>query len=510
MSDQPPPQPQGAPQGWDQEQDQPPQEQPANENGEQAPMQAQALPPALSFNQCPIPPTVQIVLDYRKGTPRGSWRLLKELPPSPPWVFNREQDSFGVLLARIDSYLSRLSHVVLRPDGGPYLQPTHNTYQKNFVELTEENYLREFESTWRKEARRLNNIRGDQIVLHLYLYLRNADGSSGGSGVLEVEPSPEPAMMASSRASNLMRSSGLSITGSSGGALGSSGLGNLSRSGGGGGGHGSSGIGLSSSASSILGRHATATNGIRKSTVGSSLGGSSSNSSSHLGGRGLGRVALVYGARPPTLDRINRAMEIQAIAAEEGFIPWPGPLVRVELARHMASASRMPEPEEVRIPETETFRQLRVLDQRNQMGDRDRFYGNGGGSGFANSSGGGHSGRGISTMEEEPSRNFVAAITRRESLEPWEQEQEQEPVQEEAQEGEEDEFVQMNIRIHGAIVPMEVSLESLRKAFAKIDRQALGLTTADRNEHSRTENTRNDYNSGEHNRDEHNHGDGDV
>ncbi|GJJ76678.1 hypothetical protein EMPS_09037 [Entomortierella parvispora] len=480
MADQPAPSAQGTPtQTWSQQQQQEEQqsrEQPANETGNRP---TNGLPPVLSFNQCPIPPTVKIVLDYRKGAPRGSWRLLKELPPSLPWVFNREQDSFGVLLARIDSYLSRLPNVVLRPDGGPYLQPTHNTYQKNFVELTEDNYLKEFESTWRKEARRLNNIKGDQIVLHLYLYLRNADGSSGG---MEGEPSPEPAMVASNRSvGSAMRSS---ITGSSSGLSGS-GLGNVIRSSGGGG----SGLGLGSSASSILSRHTTATNGIRKSTVGSSLGGSGSSHGAVHAGRGQGRVALVYGVRQATIDRINRAMEIQAVAAEEGFIPWPGPLVKVELARHMASASRMPEPEEVRIPETETFRQLRVLDQRNQLSDRDRFYGNGSGS---------HSGR---TMEEEPSRNFAAAITSRESVEPWEQEQEQEQVEEQAQEGDEDEFVQMNIRIHGAIVPMEVSLDSLRKAFAKIDRQSLGLT-ADRNEQNHSEHNRNEYNRDEHDRNE--------
>ncbi|CAO3568074.1 unnamed protein product [Mortierella alpina] len=125
-----------------------------------------------SFSTCPLPPTFTIVLNYRKGTPRTSCRQLKNLPPTAPWTFDRHRDTYRVLLARVEGYVHGLQGFTFPVDGRPYLQPTNNTYQKNYVELTEENYSHEMEATWRKEARRLNSITGAGVTLHLYIYLQ--------------------------------------------------------------------------------------------------------------------------------------------------------------------------------------------------------------------------------------------------------------------------------------------------------------------------------------------------
>lgn len=77
-----------------------------------------------------------------------------------------------MLLARVEGYVQGLQGFTFPVDGRPYLQPSNNTYQKNYVELSEENYEHEMEATWRREARRLNSITGIGVTLHLYIYLQ--------------------------------------------------------------------------------------------------------------------------------------------------------------------------------------------------------------------------------------------------------------------------------------------------------------------------------------------------
>ncbi|KAF9947800.1 hypothetical protein BGZ70_002502, partial [Mortierella alpina] len=140
-----------------------------------------------SFSTCPLPPTYTIVLNYRKGTPRTSCRQLKNLPPTTPWTFDRHRDTYKVLLARVEGYVQGLQGFTFPNDRRPYLQPSNNTYQKNYVELTEENYGTEMEATWRKEARRLNSITGAGVTLHLYIYLEAvAEAAAATSNVRRV------------------------------------------------------------------------------------------------------------------------------------------------------------------------------------------------------------------------------------------------------------------------------------------------------------------------------------
>ncbi|KAG0293342.1 hypothetical protein BGZ98_002216 [Dissophora globulifera] len=82
-------------------------------------------------------------------------------------------------MARIEGYISGLAGVRFPVDGRPYLQPTNNTYQRNFVELTEENFEQELANTWRKEARRLNSVSGDGVKLQLYVYLESLVNTNG-------------------------------------------------------------------------------------------------------------------------------------------------------------------------------------------------------------------------------------------------------------------------------------------------------------------------------------------
>ncbi|KAG0054329.1 hypothetical protein BGZ83_011435 [Gryganskiella cystojenkinii] len=468
------------------------------------------IPFGFSFNHCEIPPIVNIVLDYRKGAPGGSWRLLKDLPPSAPFALNREKDTFMVLMARIQGFLSKLEGVVKRSDGGPYLQPSHNTYQKNFVLLNEHNMLTEFESTWRKEARRLTNPSGDQVFLHLYLYLRDthdlkADADAAANmESMAMSPSPVQNNHVSSSSSSGGRPKtqphishthyGSSIGGGgssshhhhhqrsghrlrspsiprilAGSSSGHSHSHNLRH------GSSSSGVGRSSFMPTTS-RHVTESNAIRKSITPSSstisafvaaaaistitgAGGSSSSSPSSLVQTTStttarnGRVTLVYGIRQPTQERIIEALQVQDIAADEGVIPWPGPLVKGELARHMASASRMPEPDEVEIPDTNRFQQLQRLDDENRAEEEEKSRQ-----------------RDIESAreEQEKMRLLELAVAQQHQQEVDEVADSSTMFDSDARrpvyiEGEE--FVPMRIRVQGAILQIEVSMESLRAAF---------------------------------------------
>ncbi|KAG0329983.1 hypothetical protein BGZ99_009427 [Dissophora globulifera] len=147
----------------------------------------------VSFSTCPLPSTFSLVLNYRKGRPTSSRRALKDLPASAPWVFERDADTYRVLIARIEGYISRLQGVRLPRNWRPYLKPTNNTYQRNFVELTNDNFAKELERTWRKEARRTNNLNGDGIELQLYVYLEdvvNAKAAAGNNGVCQTATQP--------------------------------------------------------------------------------------------------------------------------------------------------------------------------------------------------------------------------------------------------------------------------------------------------------------------------------
>jgi hypothetical protein len=55
-------------------------------------------------------------------------------------------------------------------DTGIYVQPSHNTPQKNFKEIDDYNYEEMFEDAWRMEGRWVDVL--SDIVLHLYVYLQ--------------------------------------------------------------------------------------------------------------------------------------------------------------------------------------------------------------------------------------------------------------------------------------------------------------------------------------------------
>ena len=140
--------------------------------------QQQTLDEPASFSTCPLPAMFTIVLNYRKGIPRTSCRQLKNLPPTAPWAFDRQRDTYRGLLARIKGYAQGLQEFTFPVNGRLYLQPSNNAYQKNYVELSEENYQREMEATWRREARRLNSIAGVGVALRLYIYLQGVNDAA--------------------------------------------------------------------------------------------------------------------------------------------------------------------------------------------------------------------------------------------------------------------------------------------------------------------------------------------
>ncbi|KAF9977988.1 hypothetical protein BGZ65_007170, partial [Modicella reniformis] len=191
-----------------------------------------------------------IILHYRKGKPRTICRALKDLPSPAPWNHNRTNDTFRVLMARIEGYIAGLRGVRLPDDGHLYLQPTHNTDQRSYMELTEDNFEDAMAQAWRQEARRLTNA---DVQLHMYVYLEGVETNTAPAGAP-----------------------------------------------------------------------------IRRATA----------------------------------QRILAANPIVDEAMAQNDIPNIGRFTRAHLTRHLASLPAMPTPQEIRIPQTNTFRQTQYLDEQ--------------------------------------------------------------------------------------------------------------------------------------------------
>lgn len=86
----------------------------------------------------------------------------------------------------------------------------------------------------------------------------------------------------------------------------------------------------------------------------------------------------VYGIDTPAADapdtndqrrsvntaRAAVANEVIDRAVDQGTIPPPGPIRRTLFTHHLASLPTMPEPENIRLPDTNTFRQAHHLDDQ--------------------------------------------------------------------------------------------------------------------------------------------------
>ncbi|KAI7819611.1 hypothetical protein BC939DRAFT_505615 [Gamsiella multidivaricata] len=133
-----------------------------------------------SPSELEIPQIIQIKLHPRKGQPQIRCRSTKDLPDPQGWTHNLDEDSFLVIMERIKRRIADTNGFKWPGGGKPYIQPTHNSAQKNNQELDEGNFKERLVRAWRTEARRLD---GDatQVFVHLYAYLTATGGGVASS-----------------------------------------------------------------------------------------------------------------------------------------------------------------------------------------------------------------------------------------------------------------------------------------------------------------------------------------
>ena len=85
-----------------------------------------------------LPDCISIQVHLHCGAPLTHCHSHASLPAPAVWDYQWDTDSYDVLCGRIRRCISGLQNMKWTIDAHPYLQPTHNSTQQNYLILDEE------------------------------------------------------------------------------------------------------------------------------------------------------------------------------------------------------------------------------------------------------------------------------------------------------------------------------------------------------------------------------------
>ncbi|KAF9191294.1 hypothetical protein BGZ51_007472 [Haplosporangium sp. Z 767] len=133
-----------------------------------------------------LPPTIQIKLHVRKGQPQVRGRLSKDLPKPVTWDHKSNEDTYGILCARIRAKHPRVVGLVWPADAHPYIQPSHHSSQVNYKRLDDDNSDGLIAKAWRLEERRLKGNGTIYVNVFIYLAASTTHATAGRDDPLEL------------------------------------------------------------------------------------------------------------------------------------------------------------------------------------------------------------------------------------------------------------------------------------------------------------------------------------